>query len=155
MKFKPNKPIQLFLAASFTLLSCVAFSASEECGDYPRQQDSFFGGLFESKAVAAIKKEAEAKRQACYARNRAQSDRFEKSASENCKQAIRRVVSTPTSIIWGERYSSDFVETDGGFRFGIRGTSADGNFESDCYTDKGFRVVNLSSESIRSRLQVR
>lgn len=155
MKFKSNKPVLLTTVSALTLFSFLAFAAPEECGDSPIQQDSFFGSLFESKAAAASKKDAEAKRQACYARNRAQADRFEKSVSESCKQAIRRAVSTPASIIWGERYNSDFSETDGGFRFGIRGTSADGNFETDCYTDKGYRVLNLSAESIRSRLQVR
>lgn len=154
MKTIPNNLIQL-LVASLALLSCLASAGAEDCGDSPIQQDSLFGSLFESKAAAASRKETEAKRQACHARNRAQADRLEKSVSESCKQAIRRMVSTPTSITWGERYNSDFAETEGGFRFGIRGTSADGNFETDCYTDKGFRVVNLSSESIRSRLQVR
>lgn len=151
-KFKPSR---LLVVATFGLVSCLASAVSEECGDGPIEQSSLFGSLFESKAALASKKEAEAKRQACYARNRAQADRFEKGITESCRQAIRRAVSTPTSIIWGERYNSDFAETDGGFRLGIRGTSADGNFETDCYTDKGFRVVNLSSESIRSRLQVR
>lgn len=140
MKDKGNFNMKMTIIFSFIVTGFPILANAEDCGPpvYPQggaleRIDKTFNDGKHAKAAA--------KWFECSQRNDPAEITMTR-AIESCKQAIRRVTASPSTLSFAQAYMPPST-TEGGYSIGVGGQSSAGQFYRKCYMDKNFNVTEI------------